>query len=152
MKILTPNFKIILSSIGIVFVLLSISLFAKGLKTSMMEFKVPDITLNSEHYLDALKWVYIHQIFIGGLIFFLGQSVTNLKHQRSITVFILIAISYYVYLDFRTSDSSFGNGLYQGEQSIIPGIINVVISILLISLLISLNSKKKTNSMTMNEY
>jgi len=138
MKILTPNFKFILSCIGIAFILLSIALFAKGLKTSMMEFKVPDTTLNSEHYLDALQWVYIHQIFIGGLIFFLGQSVTNLKHQRSITVFILIAIFFYTYLDFRTSDSRFGNGLYQGEQSIIPGLINVILIMFLVTLLVKL--------------
>lgn len=138
MKRYTPNFKITLSTIGIAFMFMTISLFAKGLIPSMAEFKVPQETLSSPHYIDAISWVYIHMTFIGALIFLLGQSVTDIKHQKRITLFLIGAIIYYAYLDFKSSDSAWGNGLYKGDASIVPGIINIIVLVFLILLSVKL--------------
>lgn len=142
MKIPTPNFKITLSTIGIAFMFMAISLFAKGLIPSMAEFKVPQETLSSPHYIDAISWVYIHMTVIGALIFLLGRSVTDLKHQISITLFLIAAIIFYSYLDFRSSDSPLGNGLYKGDASIVPGIINIIVLVFLILLSVNLFRNK----------
>lgn len=142
MKRYTPNFKITLSTIGIAFMFMAISLFAKGLIPSMAEFKVPQETLSSPHYVDAISWVYIHMTVIGALIFLLGQSVTDIKQQKRITIFLIGAIIYYAYLDFKSSDSTLGNGLYKGDASVVPGIINIIVLVFLIMLLVKLFTQK----------
>ena len=46
------------------------------------------------------------------------------------------ATCFYTYLDFRSSDSLFGNGLYQGDASIIPAIIGLIVNSLFLQLLL----------------
>ena len=121
-------------SSGILFIFLSLSLFAKGLMLSMAEFKVPTELLNSPHYYDAILWVYVHMTVLGILIFLLGYAVTDPKKQQLITLLLFLITSVYTYLDFRSSDSALGNGLYQGESSVVPAFISLLVNMVLLQL------------------
>lgn len=115
---------------------MSLGLFAKGLITSMAEFKVPTEILNSPHYFDAIMWVYIHMIVIGVMIALIGFSVDDKKKQKWINLLLFIITAMYVYLDFRTSDSALGNALYKGESSVAPAIIGTIVNLLFLQLLV----------------
>lgn len=128
------DYKKVLMGIGILFIFLSLSLFVKGLIPSMAEFKVPTEVLNSPHYYDAILWVYVHMIVLGILIFLLGYAVTDPKKQQAITLLLFFITCAYTYLDFRSSDSALGNGLYQGESSVIPAFISLLVNIVLLQL------------------
>ncbi len=135
-------YRNILLGIGILFMLLSLSLFAKGLVVSMAEFKVPEVVLNSAHYYDAIRWVYIHQFVLGLLIAMLGFSVTDLSKQKLICLLLFFVTCIYTYLDFKNSDSALGNGLYQGASSVIPAYISLVVNLLLLMTYFLLRKKK----------
>ncbi|MFY8021687.1 MAG: hypothetical protein ACOVP1_10830 [Bacteroidia bacterium] len=138
MKKLELNFKAIYVFIGVLYMFLSASLFAKGLMNSMSEFKVPDLVLQSAHYYDAILWVYVHMIVIGLLILLLGISVTDFNKQKWISSILFLVTSFYTYLDFKSADWTYGNSLYQGESSLIPGIIGLIVNILFLYNAISL--------------
>ncbi|MBY0426971.1 MAG: hypothetical protein K2Q22_15150 [Cytophagales bacterium] len=139
---LSLSFKTTFIVMGVTFMFLSGSLFVKGLIPSMAEFKVPEPVLSSPHYFDAILWVYVHMIVLGLLIFLMGISVTDVTKQRWITMALIAVMCVYGYLDFRSSDSVFGNGLYQGPASIAPAIFCVFLNLMLILLLIRLFNTK----------
>ncbi len=138
MKSLLPNFKRTCLIVGYTFMLLPMSLFAKGLMVSMAEFKVPEVILDSAHYYDAILWVYVHMMVIGLLIVIIGYSVNDLNKQKWIAALLLMVTAFYVYLDFRSADWAYGNALYQGESSIIPAIIGLLVNLLFFQLAIRL--------------
>ena len=123
---------------GYTFMLLPMSLFAKGLMVSMAEFKVPEIILDSAHYYDAILWVYVHMMVIGLLIVIICYSVNDLNKQKWIAALLFMVTAFYVYLDFRSADWAYGNALYQGESSIIPAIIGLLVNLLFFQLAIRL--------------
>ena len=65
---------------------------------------------------------------IGFLIFSLGLGVEDKEKQKWISLFLFLITVFYTYLDFRTSDSSVGNGLYKGDGSVVPGYIGLVVN------------------------
>jgi hypothetical protein len=108
---------------------------------SMADFRVPEVQLISPHYYDAILWVYVHMMVIGCLIIFLGFSVEDRQKQRIISFILFLITEVYVYLDFRSSDSLLGNGLYKGEASLIPGFIGLLVNLLFLQLSIRLFRK-----------
>ena len=145
MNSIFPNFKRTFLIVGYTFILLSISLFTKGLMVSMAQFEVPDFILKSAHYYDAIRWVYVHMMVIGLLILIIGYSVNDLNKQKWIAGLLFIVTGFYFYLDFRSADWAFGNALYKGESSIIPAIIGLFVNLLFFQLAIRLflNSQLK---------
>ena len=129
-------------AVGVLFVLLASSLFLKGLIPSMAEFKIPENILNSAHYYDAIFWVYVHMMVIGVLFILIGISVKELQHQQLISILLLLITAFYTYLDFRTSDSMFGNALYKGEASVIPAYISLIVNLVFLQLSIRLFLKR----------
>ncbi len=142
MKTFSFHFKSTLVLIGSLFVFLAVGLFAKGLMRSMSEFDVPEIILNSEHYYDAILWVYVHMIVIGILIILLGISVVDPEKQKWISVFLLLITIFYTYLDFRSADWMYGNSLYKGESSLVPAFISLIVNMLFLNLAVSLFRKR----------
>jgi len=140
-----PGFKATCLTVGIVDVFLAGSLFARGLMQSLAEFKVPAEILASPHYFDAMLWVYVHMIVIGLIIGCVGYyaDATNLLLQKRLSVLLFVVHLFYTYLDFRSSDSALGNGLYQGAASVFPAVISLVITLLFLQLVIALHSGQK---------
>ena len=118
------------------YVVLAGSLFIKGLMTSMLDFQVPMHTLNSPHYYDAMLWVYSHMIILGLIIGTVGWYAKDNQLKKWMARLLLIVHVYYTYLDFRTSDSFLGNGLYKGAGSVIPGIVCLFITLLFLQLVL----------------
>jgi len=143
MKHFVPNFRSTFLIVGFTFILLSLGLFAKGLMQSMAEFKVPEANLNSPHYFDAILWVYVHMMVIGLLLLIIGYSVENINKQKWIAFLLFIVTAFYTYLDFRSADWRFGNGLYKGESSIVPAIISLFVNMLFLQSAIRLFVKGK---------
>jgi hypothetical protein len=131
---LLPKFKKTCIIVGITYAILPLSLFYKGLITSMSEFKVPETVLLSPHYFDAILWVYIHMMVLGVLIFIIGMAVKDTNAQKWISLVLLIISCFYAYLDFRTADWAFGNALYKGDSSIAPAIIGSITCLLFLQL------------------
>ena len=131
-----PGFKACCLTVGFLYVLMAGSLFLKGLMTSMTAFQVPVQTTNSPHYHDAILWVYSHMIVLGLLIGVVGCYATDRQLQKWVARLLLIVHVYYTYLDFRTSDSFLGNGLYKGAGSVIPGFVCLFVTLLFAQLVL----------------
>ncbi len=138
MKNLFPDFKATFLIAGTLFTLLSISIFMKGLIPSMAEFNVPEQTLQSPHYYDAMLWVYVHMTVIGLLLIILAFTVREQIHQKRVSLLLVCATGFYTYLDFRSADWMFGHALYKGPTSVIPAIISLAITMLFLQLAIRL--------------
>jgi hypothetical protein len=142
MKQITLSFKWTLLLVGAIFMVMALGFIAKGLMISMAEFQVPQEILNSPHYYDSMLWVYVHMTVLGLLILLIGISVTDLNKQKWIALILFVVHLFYAYLDFRTSDSMFGNGLYKGEASLIPAFMGATITFVFLLLTIGLFRKK----------
>jgi hypothetical protein len=137
-----PNFKVTLVFLGSLYILMPITLFVKGLMPSMAEFKVPEATLQSPHYADAILWVYVHMMVLGALIAMLGFTVKQANEQRWVCLALLLISILYTYLDFRSSDSVLGNALYKGKQSLVPAYMGLFFNLMLLQLFIKLSLEK----------
>ncbi|MFN8344217.1 MAG: hypothetical protein U0X91_04400 [Spirosomataceae bacterium] len=138
------SFKTICLTVCGLYVFLAGSLFLQGLIKSMSLYNVPPEILASPHYYDAIFWVYTHMIVIGLLIGCVGLYAENFQLKKKWSVLLFVAHLFYTYLDFRSSDSFLGNGLYQGPASVFPAIIGSVITLLFFYLSISLTETKKS--------
>jgi hypothetical protein len=118
-----PGFKVTCVVICVLYVLLGGSVLARGGAASLEEFGIPEATLVSPHYADAIWWVYTHMIVLGLMIGVVGLFGKGVQLQRWFARLMLAAHVYYVFLDVRTSDSLLGTGLYQGPTSIVPAVI-----------------------------
>lgn len=86
-------------------------------------------------------------IILGLIIGVVGWYAKNPQLKKSMAWLLLIVHVYYTYLDFRTSDSFLGNGLYKGEGSVIPGFVCLFVTILFLQLvLVGEPSSAKTAS------
>lgn len=129
-----PGFKASCLTVGVLNLLIVGGLFAKGLMVAMGEYAVPQAQLDSAHYYDAIFWVYVHMLLIGLLIAALGIWVRDGKAQLWLSRVLCGMHVVYMVLDFRSSDSPLGNGLYQGAASLIPAFICVFFVLLFLNL------------------
>ena len=102
----------------------------RGVPASMAEFAVPEETLKSPHYQDAIFWVYLHMVVIGLLTVVVGATATEDRLKRWYARALFAAHIVYTYLDARASDSFLGTGLYRGPGSVVPAIISLLVTIL----------------------
>ncbi len=118
------------------YVILAVGLFAKGLRESMAEFKVPPATLDSPHYYDAIMWVYTHVmvLVLGLVIGVVGWYAENSQLKKWLSRLLFVIHVYYAWLDFRSSDTVLGNGLYQGPGSVFPPLVCVFVAVLFLHL------------------
>ena len=139
-----PGFRATCLIVCGLYVFLAGGLFLQGLMKSMSNYNVPAEILASSHYYDAIFWVYTHMIVIGLLIGCVGLYAENFKLKKRLSILLFFAHFFYTYLDFRSSDSYFGNGLYQGTASVFPAIVSLVITLLFLNLSITLTETHKS--------
>lgn len=125
-----PGFRTSCLAVGVIYVLLGGSILLRGGAASLAAFEIPEPTLASPHYADAIWWVYTHMIVLGLLTGVVGQFGTSPALRRWFSRTMLVAHAYYVFLDVRASDSPLGTGLYQGPASIVPAVIGAVVMLL----------------------
>ena len=122
-----PGFKAACTAIGLLYVLLGMSTALRGAPATMAQFGVPKAVLSSPHFEDFFHWVFVHMTTLGVLLLLLGRFVEPGRAQRMVARVMCFVELHYTYLDFRTSDSPLGNGLYRGQASLIPPIIDVLV-------------------------
>lgn len=124
-----PGFKATCIGVGVLEVLLGASILLRGVPESMAPFRVPERLLTSPHYVDAISWVYTHQIVLGSIIALLGVYARGARFKLAASRLLCVAHAYYTYLDFRASDSIVGRALYHGPASVIPAWIGVAFTL-----------------------
>ncbi|NUP07192.1 MAG: hypothetical protein HOW73_14145 [Polyangiaceae bacterium] len=122
------GFSLACTIIGGLYVLLGLSMVVRGAQNAMAQFEVPDLVLSSPHFRDFFHWVFVHMMVLGVMIVMLGRFVTDGRSQRIVATVLTIVELHYTYLDFRTSDSPLGNRLYHGSGSLVPPMIDVLVT------------------------
>jgi len=136
MQRILPGFKATYLIAGALFILPATSLFLQGIPEFMVQFNVPQETLDSPHYLDAMLWTYSHMIILGLVMILMGLFAEGDRFKVWMSRLLLLANVYYTVLDFRSSDSSLGNGLYQGEASLLPAFMALGVTLLFLQLVV----------------
>jgi hypothetical protein len=125
-----PGFKATFVGVGAVFVLLAGSELGRGVAASMDGFGIPDTTLASPHYLDAMSWVFVHMLVLGVIVGALGWFVEEARARTALARVMTLSMLVFTTLDLRTSDSALGNHLYAGARTLVPPVIDVVVLLL----------------------
>ncbi len=97
---------------------------------AMAEYGVPEATLSSPHYVDAINWVYIHALVLGVLVGVVGWFAREPALKLWFARCAAVANGVFAALDF--GHSSLGSGLYQGDASIIPGVMALTFMLLFV--------------------
>ena len=117
-------FRITFLLVGGIEVFFGLVTLLQGPKKVMSQFGIPEVVVNSPHYIDAMTWVVLHMTFLGATIMVLGLSAKDLKLQKRMTLLFLLSHSVYAFLDIRASDNPLGTALYQGNASLLPAVVS----------------------------
>lgn len=109
--------------VAVVYVFLAGSILSRGVEASIAPFGVPESIVASPFYVDAITWVYVHMMVLGILIGVVGWFAESIRFQKVFCLVLFGVHLAYLYLDLRTSDTAFGNGLYVGPESAFPAAI-----------------------------
>lgn len=121
------GFRLICTIVAVTYVLLGGSMVFRGARAAMTPFGVPEHVLSSPHFADFFHFLFVHMMVLGILIGMLGRYVVDGRAQRIAARVLCLIQLHYTYLDVRTSDSAFGNGLYQGSGSLGPVVIDLMV-------------------------
>jgi hypothetical protein len=127
-----PRFKPACLIVGTLDVLVGAAILVRGVPTAMAEYGVPEQTLASPHYVDAINWVYVHTVVLGLLIALVGWRARDATLKLWFSRLMVAAYVVYGTLDFTHSDSALGNGLYEGSASVVPAVMAVVMGLLFV--------------------
>jgi hypothetical protein len=118
-----PGYRGVLTTIGVIYVLLAVMNLSQGAAKVLAPFNVPSDVLWSAHFLDFYHWHFAHMGNIGVLLVVLARAVSGTNAQRAILLTLIAVQLHYTYLDWRTS--VLGNGLYADPRSIVLIAINL---------------------------
>lgn len=122
-----PGYATTCTVVGGFYVVLGGWLVTQGARRAMAPFGVPESTLASPHFADFFQFTFVHTMVLGVVFILLGHFVTSGLHQRTVARVLCAIECMYAALDFHTSDSPLGTGLYQGAASVVPALIDVVV-------------------------
>lgn len=129
-----PGYRAVLTTIGVLYVLLAVMNLTQGAAKVLAPFNVPDDVLKSAHFLDFYHWHFAHMGNLGVLLVVLARVVSGTGAQRAMVLALIAVQLHYTYLDWRTS--VLGNGLYADPKSIVLIAINVGIVLAFASVLV----------------
>lgn len=122
-----PGFKVTLTVVGVVFMVLGGSMVARGAAVAMASFGIPATTLESPHFADFFHFTFVHMVVLGVMLVLLGRFVREGRDQQVVARVLLLVQLHYTWLDLRTSDSPLGNALYRGPASLGPVMIDLLV-------------------------
>lgn len=129
-----PGYRAVLTTIGVLYVLLAVMNLTQGAAKVLAPFNVPDDVLKSAHFLDFYHWHFAHMGNLGVLLVVMARVVSGTGAQRAMVLALIAVQLHYIYLDWRTS--VLGNGLYADPKSIVLIAINVGIVLAFASVLV----------------
>lgn len=118
-----PGFRASCLTLGVLYVLLAGSILIRGPMAAMADYGVPQETLASPHYADAMFWVFLHMAVIGLVIGLVGWFGEGVRFQRAFSRLMLACQLVYLFLDVRAADWALGNALYEGPGSLGPVVV-----------------------------
>jgi hypothetical protein len=124
-----PGFRLFCTVAAVLYVLLGASMKLRGAHEAMRPFGVPKAVLDAPHFDDFFQFLFLHMMVIGLLIGLLGWTVQGARRQRAVARVLCGLQLLYATMDFRTSDSPLGNGLYQGKGSLVPPLMGVAMAL-----------------------
>ncbi len=108
--------------------------FLQGPRQLMSQFGIPELVLDSPHYIDAMSWVLLHMTFLGAIQITLGALANERRLMRRLPRLFLLFHFVYAFLDVRASDNPLGTALYQGSASQIPAVFSCLFFLLFLNL------------------
>lgn len=129
-----PGYRGVLTTIGVLYVLIAVMNVARGAARALAPFHVPAEVLRSAHFLDFYHWHFAHVGNLGVLLMVLARVVTEARAQRAVALALIAMQLHYAYLDGRTS--VLGNGLYADPRSIVLVAMNLVMVLAFASVLV----------------
>lgn len=122
--------------VGAIHVFFGSMVLLRGAQSSLVAFEVPPEILRSANYLDAIRWVYVHQLCLGLTIALVGCFAQSPALKRNFCRLMLLVNATYTFLDFGASDSIVGNSLYKGPMSLVPGFIALSCTLIFLCLVL----------------
>jgi hypothetical protein len=138
-----PSFKGTCILVGTLYILLSISLFLRGLLINSEENQIAPNLL--ELINNSLFWINLHLFVIGLFILIFGFTIIKINQQKGICSLLFFINILYAFLDFRSADSFFGSSLFQDSTSVIPAFFSLLIALLFLMQNIRLMKQKEEN-------
>ncbi len=89
-----PKFRGCCVFVGVVQCVLALSVLVRGVEV-LAPFGVPESTLVSPHFGDAIYWVYTHMVVLGALIIAIGLRVTDPAARTTLSRLLFVAHAYY---------------------------------------------------------
>jgi hypothetical protein len=118
------GFRVVFIVAGIVYALLAGSALARGV-AMLGDFGVSADELASPVLTDFFAFFYELMTFVGALMVLFGLSTRGRRNQRIVATVFAIANVAFALRDLRTSDTRFGNHLYQGSATIVFVIVDL---------------------------
>lgn len=116
-----PRFRTTCLLVAPLYAMVGAGILIRGAAETMADYGVPGPTLASPHYADAINWVYLHTLVLAMVIGVVGWFAREPALKLWFSRVMVAANVVYAALDFGHSDSSVGNGLYEGDASLAPG-------------------------------
>lgn len=129
-------FRFTFTLVGGVEVIFGLLTLCQGVKKVMSQFVIPELVVNSPHYIDAMTWVVLHMTFLGSILVVLGTFAREQRLQWCLTWLFLSFHLVYAFLDVRSSDNPLGTALYQGNMSLFPAVVSCSFFLLFLNLAI----------------
>jgi uncharacterized membrane protein len=121
-------FNPILTTIGVVYLLLGSSMLVRG-PAVMRDFAVPEGLVADPVFADFFLFFYQLMMFVGVLTLLFGWVVKERGAQVLVARVFCAANVLITLRDLSTSDSRFGNHLYRGDATLMPVVIDVVLAL-----------------------
>jgi hypothetical protein len=121
-------FKPILTTVGVLYLLLASSMLVRGAGL-MRDFEVPEVVVTSPVFADFFSFFYQLMAFLGVLTLVFSRVVTERSGQLLVARVFCVANVLITMRDLSTSDSALGNHLYKGQATLMPVVIDVLLTV-----------------------
>lgn len=111
------GFKLIFTVLGIIYVMLASSALVRG-ATVLEDFGVSPELAADPVLADFFMFFYQLMAFVGVLMVLFGWVTRERKRQSLVAAVFCVGNLLWAWRDLGTSDSAFGNRLYQGEATL----------------------------------
>lgn len=112
------GFKLVFTGIGILYALMAISMLVRG-SGVLRDFGVSERDVTSPVVDDLFTFFYLLMAFVGVLMVLFGHVTRGARAQRIVAAVFSAWSLVTTFRDLSTSDSRFGNHLYQGDKTLV---------------------------------
>jgi len=112
------GFKAIFTIMGVIYIMMASSMLVRG-AIVLGEFGIPEKLALDPLVQDFFSFFYLLMAFTGVLTVLFGHVTRERRHQMLVAAVFCVWNLISAWRDLSTSDSRFGNHLYEGEKTIV---------------------------------